>query len=423
MVSNRHRTGLSTPYQSDAIFAINAGLNRECAVTPERRFEPADEAELAGLVADAAANRAPLAVEGGGTRSGLGRPTQTAATLSTRGLSGVTLYEPAELVLSARAGTPVADIEALLATRSQRLAFEPMDHRPLLGSTGEPTIGGVVACNISGPRRITAGAARDSLIGIRAVTGKGGTVKSGGRVMKNVTGLDLVKFLAGSFGTLAIFSEVTFKLQPAPEGETTLVISGLDDVRAVQALSAALGSPYGITGAAHLAGDARTLIRLDGFATSVDDRFVKLTRELRGLHIADRVEGDASAALWRSVRDVTALDIQPGDSVWRISVKPSDGPLVVRALAAVLDLRCLYDWGGGLVWLATGAPDAGAAHLREVVSRHGGHATLVRASEDVRNAVDVFDPPDAPVTALTRRLKETFDPAGILNPGRMYRGI
>jgi glycolate oxidase FAD binding subunit len=392
-------------------------------VTPERRFEPADEAELAGIIADAAGSRTPLAIEGGGTRAGLGRPTQTAATLTTRSLTGVTLYEPAELVLAAKAGTPVAGIEALLATRRQRLAFEPMDHRALLGSTGEPTIGGVVACNVSGPRRINAGAARDSLIGVRAVTGKGEVVKSGGRVMKNVTGLDLVKFLAGSYGTLAVFSEVTFKLQPAPESEATLVLSGLDDVRAVEALSAALGSPYGVTGAAHVPAEAQTLIRLDGFASSVDDRFAKLARELRTFGAVERLDGESSAAVWRSVRDVTALDARAGDSVWRVSLKPSAGPLLVRALAAMLDIRALYDWGGGLVFIATPAPDAGVSHVRAAVAGHGGHATLVRAADDVRNSVDVFDPPDPSVMALTRRLKENFDPAGILNPGRMYRGV
>ena len=242
-------------------------------------LHPATEAELAGVVADAAAHKTPLAIVGGGTRSCLGRPMQTAATLSTARLTGVTLYEPAELVLSARAGTPLAEIEALLAKNNQRLAFEPPDYRPLYGTTGEPTIGAIAAANLSGPRRVQAGAARDSLIGIRAVTGRGDVVKSGGRVMKNVTGLDFVKFLAGSYGTLAVLSEVTFKVQPAPEIEATLILHGLDDTRAVAALSAALGSPWGVTGAAHrparVGQGARTFIRLDGFAISVADRWLR----------------------------------------------------------------------------------------------------------------------------------------------------
>ncbi len=219
---------------------------------------PRDESEVAEIVATANRSREPLAIVGGGTRLGLGRPTQTATSLSTAALAGITLYEPTELVLSARAGTPLAEIDALLTSKGQRLPFEPMDHRGLLGSDGEPTIGGVVAANVSGPRRIQAGAARDSLIGVRAITGSGDIVKSGGRVMKNVTGYDLVKFIAGSYGTLAVLSEVTFKVEPRPEAESTLIFSGLDDTRAVAALSAALGSPLAAASPSALAQPQRT---------------------------------------------------------------------------------------------------------------------------------------------------------------------
>ena len=294
---------------------------------------PADEAELAAAIADAAAARTPLAVEGGGTRRGLGRPTQTAATLSTAAISGVTLYEPTELVISARAGTPLEEVETLLAEHRQRLAFEPLDHRPILHSSGTPTLGAVAAANLSGPRRIQSGAARDSLIGIRAVNGRGEVIKSGGRVMKNVTGYDLVKFLAGSYGTLAVFSEVTFKVVPVPETEATLVLPGLDDETAVAALSAALTSPWSVTGAAHLPAmdqePARTLIRIDGFEASVKERTDKLAAALAAFGRAETLPGSDAAATWQAVRDGTALGALQRAVIWRLSVRPGDGPKLV----------------------------------------------------------------------------------------------
>jgi glycolate oxidase FAD binding subunit len=389
---------------------------------------PADEAELAAVVTEAAAKKTPLAVVGGGTRSGLGRPMQTAETLSTASLSGITLYEPSELVLSARAGTPLAEVEAALAARDQRLAFEPIDHKGVFGTLGKPTIGAVAAANLSGPRRVQVGAARDSLIGVRAVTGEGKVVKSGGRVMKNVAGYDLVKFLAGSLGTLAVLSEVTFKVQPSPETETTLSLAGLADERAVAAMAAALGSPFSVTGAAHVpstdSDPARTYFRLEGFAVSVADRARRLAAALRDFGTAAMTEAAASRSIWLTVLDLDGITAPLGEPIWRVSVRASDGPKVAAAARAAFPARILYDWGGGLVWIAGGAgKDAGAAVVRGAVAAVGGHATLVRAPEDVRLAVDVFEPLDAPLMALTRKLKATFDPAGILNPGRMYAGI
>jgi glycolate oxidase FAD binding subunit len=390
---------------------------------------PADEKELSSLVADAAARKTPLAVVGGGTRQGLGRPMQTAGTLSTARLTGVTLYEPTEMVVSARAGTPLAEIEALLAKNGQRLAFEPTDSRALYGSLGEPTIGAVAAANLSGPRRINQGAARDHLIGVRAVTGRGDVVKSGGRVMKNVTGLDLVKFLAGSHGTLAVLSEVTFKALPAPETEATLVFAGLSDARAVAAMSAALGSPFGVTGAAHAPSSesdpARTYLRLEGFAASVADRATRLGGLLHDFGTPSLSDARTSQSLWLTILDLDGLAAPLHTPLWRVSVRPGDGPTIAAAARSAFPARVLYDWGGGLVWIAggDGREDAGAAVIRTAVAAVGGHATLVRAADSVRNAVDVFEPPAAPLMALTRKLKTTFDPAGILNPGRMYPGI
>ena len=389
---------------------------------------PADEAHLAAIVADAAAKKTPLAIAGGGTRSGLGRPTQTATTVSTLLLSGVTLYEPSELVLSARAGTPLRDIEALLGTNRQRLAFEPMDHRGIYGSAGVPTIGAVAAANLSGPRRIQVGAARDHLIGLRAVTGTGAVIKAGGRVMKNVAGYDLVKFLAGSLGTLAVLSEVTFKVQPAPETEATLALTGLSDASAVAAMTTALGSPFSVSGATHApAADsepARTYFRLEGFEPSVAYRTDQLRDALLDFGVADVLGASTSASLWLTVLDIDRLSAPLSTPIWRISVPPSDGPNVVAAAESAFPVRVLYDWGGGLVWIAGGeGPDAGAAVIRAAVRIAGGHATLIRAPDDVRQATEVFEPLAPPLMELTRKLKATFDPAGILNPGRMYAGV
>ena len=390
---------------------------------------PADEQDLAAAVADAAQRKTPLAIVGGGTRAGLGRPMQTAETLSTAGLTGVTLYEPAEMVISARAGTPLAEIEALLAENRQRLAFEPTDSRAVYGTLGAPTIGAVAAANLSGPRRINQGAARDHLIGVRAVTGSGAAVKSGGRVMKNVTGLDLVKFLAGSHGTLAVLSEVTFKALPAPESEATLVIAGLSDERAVAAMAAALGSPFSVTGAAHApASDsdpAHTYLRLEGFAASVADRAKRLADALRDFGAAAELDAATSHSLWLTILDLDGLAAPLSAPLWRVSVRPSEGPGIAAAARAAFPVRVLYDWGGGLVWIlgGEGEEDAGAAVIRAAAGRVGGHATLVRAADSVRNAVEVFHPLSPPLMTLTRKLKATFDPAGILNPGRMYPGI
>ena len=367
-------------------------------------MEPTNEAELAEAIRDAGG---PLLVQGGGTRA-VGRP-GAGAVLSVAGISGIRLYEPGALTLVAAAGTPLAEVEGVLAEGGQRLPFEPMDHRALLGTEGVPTLGGMVAANASGPRRVQAGACRDSLIGVRFVDGAGAVIKNGGRVMKNVTGLDLVKLMAGSWGTLGVLSEVAFKLLPRPETEATLVFEGMEDVQAVAAMAAALGSPYEVTGAAHLP-DGRTILRQEGFAASVAYRVGALARHLAGFGTGARLDAAESAALWAGVRDVAPFHGLAGD-VWRLSVKPSDAP----ALVARSGGSALYDWGGGLVWLLM--PEG--CDLRAVLGPVKGHATLVRASTQTRARIAPFHPEAAPVAALAEGLRRRFDPRGILNPGRM----
>lgn len=396
---------------------------------------PLSEVECAEMIRDARAARRPIVIEGGGTRSGLGRPVAADRVLSTRGLAGITLYEPAELVISARAGTPLAEIEATLRAKKQRLAFEPMDHRALFGTDGAPTIGAIAACNISGPRRIQAGAARDHLIGIRLVNGFGEIVKSGGRVMKNVTGLDLVKLGCGAYGTLGVLTEVTFKVLPQPETAATLALRDLDDSKAIAALSAGLTSPFQITGAAHLpAGlespeaEALTLLRLEGAPASVDYRCGALTKLLEAFGTAEVLAPERAAKLWHAARDVLPLAEPREAAIWRLSVAPSRGPDVVAAVKQRRSARYFYDWSGGLIWLSVAAEgDAGAAAVREALAEaggnEGGHATLIRAPEEIRGRVNVFQPLAAPLMQISQGIKASFDPDHIVNPGRMYAGI
>lgn len=364
---------------------------------------PDSEAELAEMVRAAAAAGQGLAIRGGGTR-GIGQAV-AATPVSLARLTGVTLYEPGALTLVARAGTPVDEIEAVLAAEGQRLAFEPWDGRATGGANGVPTVGGLAATNASGPRRIEAGAARDSMIGVRFVDGTGAVVRNGGRVMKNVTGLDLVKLLAGSHGTLGILTEVAFKVLPAAVETATLVFDGHDPATAGQAMRAALATPYAISGAAHA--DGRTRLRLEGFPASVAHRATALAAALSRFGAA-RVE--AGPGDWAAIRDAAGFAGRPG-ALWRISVKPSDGPVVAARLAPA---EVMLDWAGGLVW-------ALAPETMDVRGALGvpGHATLMRASAAAKARWGVFHPEPPAVAALAAGLRARFDPAGILNPGLM----
>jgi glycolate oxidase FAD binding subunit len=392
-------------------------------------YAPATEAEVAEAVIAARMARRPFVIRGGGTRSDLGRPAEAEDVLSTINLRGVTLYEPAELVIAAKTGTPLAEIETQLSANQQRLPFEPMDHRALLGSIGTPTIGAVAACNLSGPRRIQLGAARDFLIGLKLVNGRGESIKSGGRVTKNVTGLDLVKLNGGAHGTLGVLTEVTFKVLPAPKELGTLVLSGISDGAAVAALSTALTSPFQPTGAAHLpvgiAGDkALTLIRIEGVTASVAYRLDALRTMLATYGAGELLDREQSAKLWQDIRDCAFLVIPREAAVWRVSVAPAEGAKVAEAIKAAIAIRHFYDWGGGLLWLGVNAAgDAGGAAIRQVVAAFGGHATLVRASAETRIKTSVFQPLTEPLMKITAGIKASFDPDRLINPGLMYAGI
>jgi glycolate oxidase FAD binding subunit len=399
-------------------------------------LRPATERELSSLLADHAAKRTPMEVAGAGSKRSVGRPVQAAATLTTTGLRGITLYEPTELVMAAQAGTSLAEVESELGAHRQMLAFEPLDVGPMFGTaTFQGTIGAAFATNLSGARRITSGAARDHMLGVRAVNGRGEVFKSGGRVMKNVTGYDLARGLAGSWGTLAVLSEVTFKVMPMPERTATLALWGLTDELAVEAMCAAMGAPYEVSGTVHLQGPmagrlqderlrspgkALTALRIENFSKSVAYRTGKLQEVLAPygeVHVLDHAD---SLWLWDELRALSVLQ-RGSKPLWRISTAPRAGPAVVAAIAQHMSVEAFYDWSGGLIWLEVpDSADAGATDIRRVIARQGGHATLIRAGASVRAAVEVFQPLDPAVERLTRQLKSTFDPAGILNPGRMY---
>jgi glycolate oxidase FAD binding subunit len=396
---------------------------------------PESEAALAAHIAAAHAAGTPLAVWGNRTKAAFGRPVQAAGAVSARALTGITLYSPAELVISARAGTPVAEIEAALAAKGQHLVAEPPDFSALCGPDGDgadgpPTVGGAVACNLSGPRRIALGAMRDQVLGIRAVNGAGEVITSGGRVLKNVTGLDLCKLLAGSRGTLAVLTEVTLKVLPAPEATATLVLRGLDAEAAVSALSAGLGSPFGVTGAAFLPeagallgpGGSATLLRIEEFADFIPYRCDSLAALLVAHGRAERLDTAASLPLWRAVRDAAPLAPAGGEGVWRLSVRPSAGPRALAALAGA-GLRGFLDWGGGLVWAAGPGTESAQRAVMAAAAAAGGVFWTVAAPAPLRAAMPVVPEEVPALAALSRRVKAAFDPKGILGPGRVFAGL
>ena len=378
-----------------------------------RTETPKTAAEVVELVADARSGGRPLEIVGGGTKRGIGAAPGAEAVLSLSGLDKVVDYAPAELVLTAQAGVKLSTLEKLVAAQGQMLPFEPPHLARLMGSKGSPTLGGALAANLSGPRRIRAGAARDHFLGLEAVTGRGELMKAGGRVVKNVTGYDLCKLMAGSWGTLAVLTEVTIKVLPAARTELTLLFFGLDDARANEVMVRAMNAPVEVSGAAHLPkptaaraplkGEmAVTALRLEGFAASVAARAEHLAQALKDFGRIEQLDGQLSRDFWVQVREVEAFWKDPRP-LWRISVPPAVGWRVGEAMAG----EAVYDWGGGLVWLLTDADP------RPAVRALGGHATLYRGDGVA------FEPLAGPLAALTARVKAAFDPDLLLNPGRM----
>ncbi|UPJ68698.1 FAD-binding protein [Bradyrhizobium sp. 191] len=402
-----------------------------------------DARDVEEVVRAAIANEQPLEIIGHGTKRSIGHVMATNAVLDVSALNAVTSYEPNELIITLQAGAPLADVLALIDAKNQQFAFEPMNTAPLLGTPALGTIGGMIAAGLAGPRRIRAGGARDHLLGAHAVSGFGDSFKTGGKVVKNVTGYDLCKLLAGSWGTLSVMTEVTLKVMPKPEAERTLLLRGLDDAAANKAMTAALGSPFDVSGAAHLPksvsrariggiddiagqGEALTALRLEGITASAAHRAGSLRELLAPFGTATLVEDGASAALWAAIRDVLpfaasgALGAWP---VWRIVCPPASGAALGTQLARETGGDLIYDWGGGLIWAAVPPkPDAHAPAVRERTSAVGGHATLIRATEDVRRTIDVFQPQAPGIAALSERVRASFDPKTILNRGRLTRG-
>jgi glycolate oxidase FAD binding subunit len=407
-------------------------------------LKPRDAKDVEQAVRAAITSDQPLEIIGHGTKRTVGQAMATNALLDLSALNAVKSYEPNELIITVEAGAPLAEVKALIDSKSQRFAFEPVNTAPLLGTAQAGTIGGMIGAGLAGPRRIQAGGARDHLLGAHAVSGFGDSFKAGGKVVKNVTGYDLCKLLAGSWGTLAIMTEVTLKVMPKPESERTLVLRALDDAAANQAMTAALGSPFDVSGAAHVpksalrdgAGalgslgsprEALTLVRLEGITASAAHRAASLAKLLSRFGTADIVEDERSVAVWEAVRDVEPFAAKGplgAWPVWRIVCPPASGGALGERLVRETGGDVLYDWGGGLIWAAMPPkPDAQAALVRERAAAAGGHAMLLRASDAVRGQVDVFQPATEGVRALGERIRQSFDPKGILNRGRMSRGI
>jgi glycolate dehydrogenase FAD-binding subunit len=393
-------------------------------------FAPRTADEVTDAVRWALAAGEALEVVAAGTKRSLGRPVGAPHRLEGSALSGVVSYEPAELVLTACPGTPMVEIEAALAECSQCLAFEPPDYAALLGGESSAgTLGGAVAAGLSGPRRMKAGAARDHVLGIAAVSGRGERFVAGGKVVKNVTGYDLPKLMTGSYGTLAVLTEITLKVLPVAEDASTLIVGGLTTRAAVQAMVGVLQSPLEVSGACHFprdgGADSTTAFRLEGFTPSVEFRLGTLRQQLGHSGPLRVLERDETTEFWRQVRDVKhfATHSEAERVVWRLSVPPAASADVLERIEQTIPgARAFLDWGGGLMWVQL-APLDGTAHallIRAALGASGGHATLIRAPASMRATTEVFHPQPVALAALSKRVKAQFDPANVLNPGRMY---
>ena len=383
-------------------------------------FRPRTAEQVREVVEWAASRGQPVEIIGSGSKRAIGNIMDVQHRLDMSGLAKVHLFEPEELVVSAGPGMPVRDMEKQLAGAGFEFAFEPPDLSHLLGVKSAGTLGGMVASNLAGPRRLKAGAVRDHVLGISAVSGRGEYFRSGGRVVKNVTGYDLPKILTGSWGTLAVFTQVTLKVVPKADTEVTLCLAGLDNQQAIEAMGRAMRSSCEVSGAAHLPGEW-TCLRLEGFGPSVAARLEKLQGLLKDAGDHEVLEEKASRATWQKLRDVRFLSTGTEQAVWRISVPPSEGARVVAAITDEIDARAGFDWAGGLIWLEVlNSHHAQAGVVRSAIARTGGHACLIRASDKARAGTAVFQPQPEPVAGLARRIRTAFDPENILNRGRMH---
>ncbi|MCK5166466.1 MAG: FAD-binding protein [Rhodospirillaceae bacterium] len=412
-------------------------------------IRPQNENELQQLIASAYSAGTGLEIIGQGTKRGLGHRVKADLVIDLSNISGITLYEPEELVMSAYGGTPTSEINAALGAKGQMLAFEPWDPAQIYGTKqGKGTIGGLFMTGFAGPRRISAGAPRDHLLGVNAINGAGEMFKSGGRVVKNVSGFDIPKLMAGSFGTLAVASQLTFKVLPRPEALRTVLLKGLSIDEAGKAMRAVMASPHEASGAAHLpaalscqseideiatSNTSITILRVEGPRPSAEYRADAIGKMLNSFGHISQLRSEKSAMLWREIRDVQPLC--SGDAkdlskhIWRVSLAPTDGPRLVNWVEKNTKADFYMDWSGGLVWISLDENIVQFAEkLRSIVSGFGGHATLVRANDDAsgdasgddRDLVGVFNPLGRAIDPLVKRVKQSFDPDGILNPGRMF---
>ena len=366
--------------------------------------------QLAETLREASANKSPLRIVGGGTKDFYGNVT-TGETVSTSAYRGIVEYEPTELVITARAGTPLAEIEAAMKEKGQMLAFEPPHFSttlpspppPLPAGEGRSTIGGCIAAGLSGPRRAYAGAVRDLVLGVRLLDGKGTDLRFGGQVMKNVAGYDVSRLMAGAMGTLGVLLEVSLKTLPLPATEITLHQQH-NQADAIRLMNEWAGQPLPISATAWHGGDLG--IRLSGAASAVEAARKKLGGTL--------VDSAQATKFWQGIRDHTDPYFADSGALWRLSIK-STAPVIALPGAQMIE------WSGALRWLHT---DAGADDVRNAASTAGGHATQFRGGDRADTVIDgVFHPLPPALAALHRKLKQAFDPAGILNPGRLYPGM
>jgi glycolate oxidase FAD binding subunit len=394
------------------------------------------EADVAEAVVAALDDKSPFEIVSGGGKRDFGRPVSAERILNVSALNGIIKYEPEELVLTARAATPLKQVKAALSEKKQMLGFEPADWSTLFGGERQcATLAGTVATNACGSRRIKAGAVRDHVIGCRFVNGSGEAIKAGGGVIKNVTGFDIPKLMCGASGTLGVLTEITVRVVPLPSRTASLAIKEPSAESGLRALRRAAALPVDATGlaflpepalnasdaarAASLAGEAGVgLIRIEGAADALQEKLAILRDAFAS---ADTVtlEDDATAQFFEEI-GTGAVFSSYGTDVWRLCVPSSAAH---EALEMSGGIFWYADWAGGLLWLALDGNEETADRLRTTTARLGGHATLMRADEEVRARLDVFEPEPPVRASLTRMVKAAFDPHRLLNPGRMFEDV